>query len=117
MQFDEEFKTEEEKELEANVKLVNYARTADQLKAIQKIESLDDIILAKYETIQKMGKGAYGICYKAKEKFSNKSICVKKIFDAFKNDTDAQRTFREVFILNEMGEHANIVKICNLRAA
>ena len=34
MQFDEEFKTEEEKELEANVKLVNYARTADQLKAI-----------------------------------------------------------------------------------
>ena len=72
-------------------------------------------MLMKYITIMRVGKGAYGICWKAIEKLTGKKICIKKIYDAFANDTDAQRTFREVYINMEMGDHANIVKIENLR--
>ena len=44
-------------------------------------------------------------------------VAIKKIYDAFTNNTDAQRTFREIFLLMEMGNHPNIIKISNLRKA
>lgn len=71
----------------------------------------------KYETVQRIGKGAYGVAWKAIEKYSSRKVCIKKVFDAFSDDTDAQRTFREVYINMEIGEHANIIKIENLRRA
>jgi len=39
---------------------------------------------------------------------------VKKVFDAFNNATDAQRTFREVMFLQELNEHENIIKLLNI---
>lgn len=36
-----------------------------------------------------MGKGAYGIVWKAIEKKNREVVAVKKIFDAFANSTDA----------------------------
>uniref|UniRef100_A0A665U0A3 Protein kinase domain-containing protein n=1 Tax=Echeneis naucrates TaxID=173247 RepID=A0A665U0A3_ECHNA len=41
-------------------------------------------------------------------------VAVKKIFDAFRNRTDAQRTFREIMFLQEFGDHPNIVKLLNV---
>lgn len=38
-------------------------------------------------------------------------MALKKIFDAFTNATDAQRTFREIFFLRELGRHENIVTL------
>jgi mitogen-activated protein kinase 15 len=37
-------------------------------------------------------------------------VALKKIFDAFQNATDAQRTFREIMFLQEMNNHENIVR-------
>ncbi len=37
---------------------------------------------------------AYGIVWKARDRKTGKTIALKKIFDAFQNSTDAQRTFR-----------------------
>jgi mitogen-activated protein kinase 15 len=37
-------------------------------------------------------------------------VAVKKIFDAFRNKTDAQRTFREIIFLKEFSEHPNVVR-------
>jgi hypothetical protein len=42
---------------------------------------------------------AYGIVWKAIEKRSRAVIALKKCFDAFRNATDAQRTFREIMYL------------------
>uniref|UniRef100_A0A8C3E716 Mitogen-activated protein kinase 15 n=1 Tax=Corvus moneduloides TaxID=1196302 RepID=A0A8C3E716_CORMO len=39
---------------------------------------------------------------------------VKKIFDAFRNRTDAQRTFREIMFLQKFGEHPNIIKLLDV---
>jgi mitogen-activated protein kinase 15 len=73
--------------------------------------------LIKYETLQRIGKGAYGIVWKAIDRSNKKVVAIKKIYDAFKNDTDAQRTFREIFILTEMGPHENVIRIYNLHKA
>jgi mitogen-activated protein kinase 15 len=53
-------------------------------------EEIDKHVLRKYEVLQKLGKGAYGIVWKAIDKKSKQTVALKKIFDAFQNATDAQ---------------------------
>ena len=53
-------------------------------------------MLRKYDIQQKLGKGAYAVVFKGVDKKSKNVIAMKKIFDAFQNATDAQRTFREI---------------------
>ena len=53
-------------------------------------------VLRKYDIQQKLGKGAYAVVFKGVDKKSKNVIAMKKIFDAFQNATDAQRTFREI---------------------
>jgi len=62
-------------------------------------EEIEAHVLKKYEILQKLGKGAYGIVWKAIDKRSKEIVALKKNFDAFQNATDAQRTFREVVFL------------------
>ncbi|KAI6075504.1 Mitogen-activated protein kinase 15 isoform X1 [Aix galericulata] len=57
---------------------------------------------------------AYGIVWKAIDRRTGEIVAVKKIFDAFRNRTDAQRTFREIMFLREFGEHPNIIKLLDV---
>lgn len=66
-------------------------------------EEIDRHVTRKYEVAQKLGKGAYGIVWKAIDKKSRQTVALKKIFDAFQNATDAQRTFREIVFLQQVG--------------
>jgi mitogen-activated protein kinase 15 len=52
-------------------------------------EKIEPHILKKYEILAKLGKGAYGVVWKAIDRKKNKTVAVKKIFDAFHNATDA----------------------------
>lgn len=44
-------------------------------------------------------------------------VALKKIFEAFNNATDAQRTFREIMFLQQLSDHENIVKLMNVLKA
>jgi mitogen-activated protein kinase 15 len=57
-------------------------------------EEVEPHILKKFDILQKLGKGAYGVVWKAIDKQTKHVVAVKKVFDAFQNATDAQRTFR-----------------------
>lgn len=64
-------------------------------------EEIEPHILKKFEIIEKLGKGAYGIVWKAIDRKLKQVVALKKVqsasmqvFDAFHNATDAQRTFR-----------------------
>lgn len=57
---------------------------------------------------------AYGIVWKAIDKNTRQAVAVKKCFDAFRNPTDAQRTFREVMYLQELRGHENIIRLLNV---
>ena len=81
------------------------------------MEEIDKPVLKRYEAGQKLGKGAYGIVWKAVDKKSKDTVALKKIFDAFQNATDAQRTYREVIFLLQMGQHENIVQLHDVMKA
>uniref|UniRef100_A0A5S6QLU7 Mitogen-activated protein kinase n=1 Tax=Trichuris muris TaxID=70415 RepID=A0A5S6QLU7_TRIMR len=74
-------------------------------------EEIDDHIERQYYIRRRLGKGAYGIVWKATDRKSEKVVALKKIFDAFRNETDAQRTYREIMLLQELRPHPNIVKL------
>ena len=74
-------------------------------------EEVDRHLTRKYDLGVKLGKGAYGIVWKATDKKTREQVALKKVFDAFQNSTDAQRTFREIVFLQQMGDHENIVRL------
>ena len=80
-------------------------------------EEIDRHVLRKYDVVQKLGKGAYGIVWRVQHKQSEKPFALKKIFDAFQNATDAQRTYREVIFLRELAGHEHIVTLLNVLKA
>lgn len=75
------------------------------------MSEIDEHILKRFEIKKRLGKGAYGIVWKALDKKSKDVVAIKKIFDAFRNQTDAQRTFREIIFLQSFRNHPNIVKL------
>ncbi|NXF12041.1 MK15 kinase, partial [Smithornis capensis] len=75
---------------------------------------VEPVVCQKYEIKRRLGKGAYGIVWKAVDRRTGEIVAVKKIFDAFRNRTDAQRTFREIMFLQEFGEHPNIIKLLDV---
>ncbi|CAI2368800.1 unnamed protein product [Moneuplotes crassus] len=77
-------------------------------------DKIENHVLKKYEVLQKVGQGAYGVVWKVIDKKSKKICALKKVFDAFQNSTDAQRTFREIVFLQELYGHENIVKLLNV---
>lgn len=77
-------------------------------------EEVEPHVTERYDLIQKLGKGAYGIVWKALDKKYKQIVALKKVFDAFHNATDAQRTYREVMFLQELNGHENIIRLRNI---
>ena len=74
-------------------------------------EHVEKHVLRRLELAQRLGRGAYGVVWKVIEKRSRSVIALKKCFDAFRNATDAQRTYREVSYLRELTGHENIIRL------
>lgn len=83
----------------------------------ENIKEIDESVTYRYEIKRRIGKGAYGIVWKAIDKKTKEMVAVKKIFDAFRNQTDAQRTYREIVFLRELKAHPNIVSLHNILRA
>ncbi|KAM6170790.1 mitogen-activated protein kinase 15 [Erethizon dorsatum] len=71
-------------------------------------------VAQRYLLKRRLGKGAYGIVWKAVDRRTGEVVAIKKIFDAFKDKTDAQRTFREIMLLQEFGDHPNIIRLLDV---
>ena len=52
-------------------------------------EEIEPHILQRYDIVHRLGKGAYGVVWKAIDKRTKEVVAVKKVFDAFNNATDA----------------------------
>lgn len=92
-------------------------------------EVIERHVVRKFEICQRLGKGvscsarsltvahpcpqpqAYGIVWKAIEKRTRAVVALKKCFEAFRNSTDAQRTFREIMYLQALSGHENIIRL------
>ncbi len=100
-------KKEEEEKKEAKL-------TEEELAMLEP-DYIEPRMIAKYELICQVGKGSYGVVWRAIEKKNREVVAIKKIYDAFANEIDAKRTFREVFYLAELNDHPNIMKITRIR--
>ncbi|KAF6269714.1 hypothetical protein mRhiFer1_009693 [Rhinolophus ferrumequinum] len=75
---------------------------------------VDHHVAQRYLIKRRLGKGAYGIVWKAVDRRTGQVVAIKKIFDAFRDKTDAQRTFREIMLLQEFGDHPNIIRLLDV---
>lgn len=57
-------------------------------------DTIDSKLLKSFEIIKKVGQGAYGQVWKAKNKKTGSTCALKKIYDAFKSPSEAQKTYR-----------------------
>jgi len=80
----------------------------------QDIESIDHLIAKRYEIISKIGKGAYGIVWKAIDRSNHQTIALKKVFGAFNNSLDAQRVYREISYLKKLAVCPLVVNLINV---
>lgn len=79
----------------------------------QPYERIDRDVVRRYDIAQQIGRGCYGIVFEVVTRDPTKwdRYAMKKILYAYHNATDAQRTYREVSYLMELGSHDNILQI------
>ncbi|KAM5315659.1 mitogen-activated protein kinase 15 isoform 2-T2 [Glossophaga mutica] len=75
---------------------------------------VDPHVAQRYLLKRRLGKGAYGIVWKAVDRRTGQAVAIKKILEAFRDKTDAQRTFREIMLLREFGDHPNIIRLLDV---
>lgn len=75
---------------------------------------VEEHVVKRYEIRRRIGKGAYGIVWKSVDRRNGEIVALKKIFDAFSNATDAQRTYREVMFLQAFSSHENVIQLLNV---
>jgi cyclin-dependent kinase 2 len=64
----------------------------------------------RYERIEKLGEGTYGVVYKAKDLYKNEIVAIKKIRLENEDEGMPSTAMREIAILKELG-HPNIVHL------
>ncbi|RNF16004.1 map-kinase like proteinue [Trypanosoma conorhini] len=75
--------------------------------------NVDGHIEQRYKIIRQIGSGAYGIVWCALDRQTRRPVALKKVFGAFENQPDAQRTYREVMLLGAL-HHGSIVRLTNV---
>lgn len=75
---------------------------------------IDGEVEQRYTILRHIGSGAYGVVWCALDTHTGKQVAVKKVFDAFGNQQDAQRTYREVMLLTKLAGNPRIVRVLNI---
>ncbi|CAH0551974.1 unnamed protein product [Brassicogethes aeneus] len=70
----------------------------------------------EYESLSRIGSGAYGTVYKAKDKRTNRVVALKKVCVALTEDGIPMNTLREIGLLKQLNahEHPNIVRLLDI---
>ncbi|XP_019874073.1 cyclin-dependent kinase 6 [Aethina tumida] len=70
----------------------------------------------EYESLSRIGSGAYGTVYKAKDKRTNRVVALKKVCVALTDDGIPMNTLREIGVLRQLNayEHPNIVRLLDI---
>ena len=78
------------------------------------VEEIESHVLKRYDLLNKIGKGTYGIFFKARDKKTNEIVGLKKCYDAFQNAKESQRIYRKIMLLQELNGHENIIRLLNV---
>jgi serine/threonine protein kinase len=65
--------------------------------------------MEKYQRVEKIGEGTYGVVYKARDKATNNFIALKKIRLDGSDEGVPSTAIREISLLKEL-DHENVVR-------
>jgi mitogen-activated protein kinase 1/3 len=68
----------------------------------------------RYDLLRIVGKGSYGIVFKAVDTLTGQYVAIKRILNAFDDKVDAVRMLREMKLLRIMKGHPNIVRLISV---
>lgn len=68
------------------------------------------LIMEKYQKLEKIGEGTYGIVYKAKDKKTGELLALKKIRLEAEDEGIPSTAIREISLLKQL-QHPNIVRL------
>uniref|UniRef100_H3G6P2 Protein kinase domain-containing protein n=1 Tax=Phytophthora ramorum TaxID=164328 RepID=H3G6P2_PHYRM len=73
-------------------------------------------VSSRYQFLNPLGKGSYGVVCAAKDRETGQCVAIKKVTPMAKRTVDAKHTLREVLLLQHLGKHPNVISIHNLSA-
>jgi cyclin-dependent kinase len=76
----------------------------------QKQKSNQSTKMERYQKMEKIGEGTYGIVYKAKDRVTGEIIALKKIRLEAEDEGIPSTAIREISLLKEL-QHPNIVRL------
>ena len=68
----------------------------------------------KYQLIEQIGSGSYGVVCSALNTETGQKVAIKKVTPMCKDEWDATHTLREVRIMRYLGQHPNIISLKDL---
>lgn len=71
----------------------------------------------RYERMERVGEGTYGVVFKARDTLSLKTVALKKIKLENEDEGVPSTAMREISILKELQPHPNIVRYLPSHAA
>merc|ERR1711935_453656 len=66
--------------------------------------------MERYEKLEKVGEGTYGVVYKAKDRETNEIVALKKVRMGSEDEGVPSTALREIALLKEI-QHANCVEL------
>lgn len=74
---------------------------------------MENLLNQKFQKIEKIGEGTYGVVYKAKDKATGKHIALKKIRLETESEGVPSTAIREISLLKEL-HHPNVVRLLDV---
>lgn len=69
-------------------------------------------VSSKYELIEVVGVGAYGVVVSAKNQETDELVAIKRVADLYEDLVDAKRVLREIRLMRLLN-HENVSPACN----